>query len=199
MRYFTIFGKLLASTVLSFMLTISVANGQVEDHQGSLTPNQQTAIGVSLQDRSEDKFLNKDERKLSAEVERLKKKVTELQAERTPELIHERLTKEELRAESLQTRLLEVTEKQAGLQDRLTVIEQQLVPENIERMLAGVGTSRPEDARQAIHQRLTTQKQGIQSQLELLEQEQKRLEASLETADAAIERLRMQLREAAVL
>jgi hypothetical protein len=75
-------------------------------------------------------------------------------------------------------------------------LEEQLRPENLDRALAGVGSLHPEDAREALRRRLSSEKRRIQSQLDLLHQDHARLQSSLADSDAAIQRLRLRLMEA---
>jgi sugar-specific transcriptional regulator TrmB len=75
-------------------------------------------------------------------------------------------------------------------------IAQQLSPEAIERGLAGVGSVHPEEAREDTRRRLTSEKNRIQTQIDLLKQDQRRTQASLATTDAAIQRLKQKLLEA---
>ena len=88
------------------------------------------------------------------------------------------------RAASLRAQLVEVQAKQAELQARLQQIEEDLKPENIEHSLAGVGSTHPEELREARRRQLEIQKTSMQSQLEILAASRTRLETSIATADA---------------
>src|SRR6267142_2189011 len=120
-------------------------------------------------------------------VQQLRKKVIEIEKDRRLNVLRDVLTREEQRGEALQARLRETLERQIALQARLQQVDQELRPENIERMFVGVGLVRPEEARESVRRRLSVDKQGILAQLELLRQERARLQASLATADAAIQ------------
>ncbi len=72
---------------------------------------------------------------------------------------------------------------QAALQSRLTQLDEEIKPENIERSLAGVGSTHPEDLREARRRQLEIQRKGIQSQLDNLATTRARLEAAIATAD----------------
>ena len=89
------------------------------------------------------------------------------------------------RAANLRAQLIETQAKQAELQLRLQQLEEDLKPENIERSLAGVGSTHPEDLRAARRRQLEIQKKGVQSQLEVLTAGRTRLEAAIASADAA--------------
>lgn len=135
-------------------------------------------------------------RRLTADVEKLANRVSDLEKEGLFDVTRVLLVGEEQRAEALQTRLRESLERQFALQARMAQVDNQLRPENIERLLVGVGLIRPEEARDTIRRRLDLEKQGIIAQLELTRQERNRYQAALATADMIIQRLRLRLAEA---
>lgn len=140
--------------------------------------------------------LRKNVAQLSGENQLLKKRIADLERERSASAIQEQLEKEEQRGETLQHHLFEISEKEGPLSTRMDQINQQLSPDAIERSLSGVGSVHPEDAREDIRKRLTNEKTRIQSQLDLLKQDQRRTQTSLATTDAAIQRLKQKLAEA---
>ena len=140
--------------------------------------------------------LRKNVAQLTGENQRLKKRVADLERERLVTPIQEQLEKEEQRGEALQHHLFEIAEKEGPLSTRMDQIAQQLSPEAIERSLVGVGSLHPEDVREDIRRRLTNEKARIQTQLDLLKQDQRRTQASLAATDAAIQRLKQKLLEA---
>ena len=83
------------------------------------------------------------------------------------------------------------------LQTRLEQLDQQMRPENIERMFTGMGSVRPDADREMVRRRLVTERVGVMAQIDLIRQERARFQASLATADIAIQRLRLRLSEAA--
>ena len=87
--------------------------------------------------------------------------------------------------ESLRTQLQEVEAKQAELQSRARQLDEDLRPENIERSLAAVGSTHPEDLREQRRQQLEKEKQSVQSQLDQLAASHARLEAAIVTAEGA--------------
>src|SRR5229473_2706512 len=88
------------------------------------------------------------------------------------------------RAASLRAQLVETQAKQAELQTRLQQLEEELKPENIERSLAGVGSTHPEELREARRRQFEIEKKGVQIQLEVLTASRTSLEASIARADA---------------
>ena len=88
-------------------------------------------------------------------------------------------------AENLRAQLREVQAKEAQLQTRAKQIEENLKPENIERSLAGVGSTRPEELRELRRRQLNIEKASLRAQLEQLANQRSRLEADITTAEAA--------------
>ena len=87
------------------------------------------------------------------------------------------------RAADLRRQLSDVEAKQAELQAHLQQIEENLKPENIERSLAGVGSTRPEELREQRRRQLEIERTGVRSQLDLLASTHSRLEAAAVQAE----------------
>ena len=87
-------------------------------------------------------------------------------------------------AEKLRAHLLEVQGKEEALRMRAQQLEESLKPENIERSLAGVGSTRPEELRESRRRQLTIERDGVLAQLKILEASRQRLEAAIANADA---------------
>lgn len=79
--------------------------------------------------------------------------------------------------------LLELQGKQEELKSRAAQLEEALKPENIERSLAGVGSTRPEDLRETRRRQLTIERDSVLAQLKILETSRSRLEATLADAE----------------
>ena len=86
--------------------------------------------------------------------------------------------------EKLRAQLLEVQGKEQALRERLQQLEESLKPENIERSLAGVGSTRPEDLRESRRRQLTKERDGVLAQLQLAETSRQRLETAIAAAEA---------------
>jgi hypothetical protein len=140
--------------------------------------------------------LRQNVEQLNRENQRLKKRVADLERDRSVTTIQEQLEREEERGENLQQRLFAIAEKEAPLSARLDEINQLIKPEVIDKNLAGIGSVHPEQAREDVRKALTTEKARIQTQLDLLKQDQRRTQASLATTDVAIQRLKQKLSEA---
>ena len=87
-------------------------------------------------------------------------------------------------AEQLRAQLLDVQTKEEDLRARARQLDEALKPENIERSLAGVGSTKPEELRESRRRQLQIERDGIESQLKLLETSRTRLEAAIRDADA---------------
>lgn len=88
------------------------------------------------------------------------------------------------RADTLRLKLLDVQAKEAELQERARQLDEDLKPENIERSLAGIGSTRPEDLRERRRRQLQIEKDSLLTQLEHLAKTRTSLEAAIATADA---------------
>jgi cell division protein FtsB len=85
--------------------------------------------------------------------------------------------------EALRAQLLDVQAKEAELQARERQLEEDLKPENIERSLAGIGSTRPEELRESRRRQLTIERDGVRAQLKLVTASRERLEAVIRTAE----------------
>jgi hypothetical protein len=87
-------------------------------------------------------------------------------------------------AERLRAQLLEVQTKEDALRARAEYLDEALKPENIERSLAGIGSTKPEELREARRRTLQKQRDGVEAQLTVLETSRLRLESAILDADA---------------
>lgn len=85
--------------------------------------------------------------------------------------------------ERIKSQLFELQTKEEELQTRAAQLEEALKPENIERSLAGVGSTKPEALRELRRRQLTIERDGVLAQLKILETNRTRLEASLRDAE----------------
>ena len=87
------------------------------------------------------------------------------------------------RIEKLRQDLTEVQAKETELRARLEQLNNDLKPENIERSLAGIGSTHPEDLREHRRRMLTIEKDGVLAQLKTLEEQRVSLETSIAAAE----------------
>jgi hypothetical protein len=88
------------------------------------------------------------------------------------------------KAANLRAQLAEIEKKQAELQTRLQNLEESLRPENIESRLAGVGSTHPEDLREQRRRQLEIERNGVRTQIDLLNTSHSRLQTAIANADA---------------
>lgn len=132
---------------------------------------------------------------LSNQVDRLTDKLSQMQEDDRYQLDMERLTRAEQRAEQIRAQLIDTQSKMADLESRLEQVEYALKPENIERVTVGMGTLRPEEARESRKKQLESEKSRIQAQLKILETSKSRLEVSVANADMEVDNLRAKMQQ----
>ena len=94
-------------------------------------------------------------------------------------------TDREASVSTLKQQLLDLEAKETQLRMRLEELNEQLKPESIERELAGIGSVHPEELREHRRKLLTIERNGLQTQLDLLEEDRARIEAAIATAEMA--------------
>ena len=87
-------------------------------------------------------------------------------------------------ADQLRLQLLDTQAKEAELQARERQLDEDLKPENIERSLAGIGSTKPEDLRELRRRQLNTERESVRAQLKIVATSRERLESLIRTADA---------------
>jgi chromosome segregation ATPase len=168
---------------------ISTADGtETEQTAEPGTPKKSTTKAGSSSE------MQKTINQLSNQVDRLSDKLTQMQQGDRTLIDMERLTRAEVRAESLRAQQVEVEGKLADAQSKLELIEYQLRPENIEHA-SGYGTVHPEEAREARRRQLENEKARMQAQVKILETSRTRLETALVTADAEVDSLRRKIEQ----
>lgn len=105
----------------------------------------------------------------------------------------ELLSRVEQRAEILRKQLFELTEKETYYKIRLTQLDEDLRPENIERALASIGTTRTVEMRDTRRRVLENEKRGVQSLLTQMTPSRIRLEDDVTEADQMVLKLRQRL------
>jgi hypothetical protein len=86
-------------------------------------------------------------------------------------------------AEDLRAQLLDVQAKESELQARARQLDEDLKPENLERSLAGIGSTRPEELREMRRRQLNIERERVQAQLKLLATSRERLESVIRVAE----------------
>ena len=96
----------------------------------------------------------------------------------------------EQRAEALRSQLRDIEAKESELQVRLRQLEEDLLPENIQRSVALIGTTRPEELRARRREQLERERDGVRRQLEDLAGSRARLESGITRLEAEADRAR---------
>lgn len=87
------------------------------------------------------------------------------------------------RLERLRQELTEVQMKETELRARLEQLNEAIKPENIERSLAGIGSTRPEELREHRRKMLTIERDGVAKQLQRHEERRMTLETAIAIAE----------------
>ena len=85
----------------------------------------------------------------------------------------------------LRAQLADVQAKENELQARARQLDEALKPENIERSLAGIGSTKPEELREHRRRQLSIEREGVSKQLSLLATSHERLESAIRNAESA--------------
>ena len=83
----------------------------------------------------------------------------------------------------LRAQLVELQAREAELQARSRQLDEDMKPENIERSLAGVGSTRPEELREQVRRELSIQRESVGAQLKIITASRERLESVIRTAE----------------
>jgi hypothetical protein len=87
-------------------------------------------------------------------------------------------------AAKLRLQFIDVQTMEGELRTRLQQLDEDLKPENIERSLAGIGSTKPEELRDQRRRQLTIERNGVLAQLKTLEASKANLESAIATADS---------------
>jgi chromosome segregation ATPase len=145
----------------------------------------------------EEKIVQLEKRiaQLTAEVARLRAELAKLEKYKQIDYTRDLMIKEEDRIRSLQSDLNDIAAKETALNKRLDEIERDQRPDRIERSMAAVGSTHPEQEREAIMTKLSNEKRQIQSQLETLRATRARIPGLIANAENSIARLKQRLAE----
>ncbi|HEY3103754.1 MAG TPA: hypothetical protein VGJ69_09175, partial [Pyrinomonadaceae bacterium] len=162
-----------------------------EANANSNTSTEETSATPTTSDDPE--AMKKTIRDLSTQVNQLTGKINSMEQSQRTLVDLERLSRAEQRSADLWKQLREVEAQQADLQSRAEEIDYALKPENIDRAVAGYGSTHPEEVREQRRKQLENEKLRIQKQLDQLAANHARLETAIAGADAEVERLKKRL------
>jgi septal ring factor EnvC (AmiA/AmiB activator) len=168
----------------------SNSSGDTSNTVDPNTTDTQPARSVTDQDPE---GMKKTIRTLSTQVDKLSDKLSQMEENQRSLVDLERLSRAEARSTALRAELRDVQSKEADLQAKAEDTDYALKPENIERSVAGYGTTHPEELRDQRRRQLENEKARLRKQLDQLASSHTRLEEAIATADAEVERLRKKL------
>lgn len=99
----------------------------------------------------------------------------------------------EERAEVLRKQLIELIEKETSYRTRLTQMDEDMRPENIDRSMAGIGGTRTAEMRDTRRRSLDSERKGVESLLAITSQSRIRLEEDVKQADLLVAKFRQRL------
>jgi len=105
----------------------------------------------------------------------------------------ELLARAEERVGILRKQLIESIEKETAYKSRLAQMDEEVRPENIERSMSGVGTTRTAEIREVRRRSLEIEKRGLENLLNLNTQSRGRLEDDVRQAESLVSRIRQRL------
>lgn len=178
--------------VIAAFFTVAMAVHAQEAAPKNDQPPAQTTT-TSLDEELEK--LRKRLAQLSAEVERMRAEIARLDKYRQIDYTRDQITKEEDRIRVSQKELVDLSAREAPLRKRLDEIETQQQPDRIERSLAGVGSTRPEEVRDSVSRQLSIEKRQIQAQLDTIQASRMRSQSFITNAEESIARLKRRLSE----
>ena len=103
------------------------------------------------------------------------------------------LTHTEERAEVLRKQLIELIEKETAYRTRMTQMDEDMRPENIERSMAGIGGTRTAEMRDTRRRSLDSERKGLETLLSITAQSRIRLEEDVRQADLLVAKFRQRL------
>ena len=174
------------------LLVVAAVPAFAQTPQNAVTDpltNEVTALRKSVQTLSNrlqtisDELLGPEKKNQDKEADTLKRISMNL----------ELLTHAEQRAEILRRQLIDLIEKETSYKSRLTQMDEDLRPENIERSMAGIGSTRAPEMRDTRGRVLQNEKRGIESVLAVTSQSRIRLEEDVRQADQLVTKLRLRL------
>lgn len=159
-----------------------------------LSTNLETAIKAA--DVAEP--VNNSDRIIAELTERIKalespKKVDYDQKQKRLALNLEILTKAEQRVESLRKQSFEMLDKEMLIKTKLEQIENDLRPESIDRSIAFIGSTRPEELRSARKKNLESERTNQQTLLTEIQRTRANLDLNVQKAELLVEKLRSKL------
>lgn len=170
----------------------SLENTNLNNSGDNSTSNENSNSAVP-QPTEDPESMKKTIRTLSNQVDKLNDKLNQMEESQRSLVDLERLSRAEQRSSQLRAEQRDVQAKIGELEVRQEEVEFALKPENVERATAVYGTTRPEELRAQRRKQLETERERVTRQLEQLRAGELRLQQSIATSDAEVERLQKKL------
>jgi hypothetical protein len=189
------------------LVTHSFAQNVDRRQPGATPPNDDASVSHPANPNSVEAVVNeigllrKSVQSLNTRLREISEKLPALDAkpagandqQRSVALSLELLSRAEERAGILRKQLIELIEKETTYKSRLAQIDEDARPENVERALSGVGTTRTAELREVRRRSLDIEKRGLESLLGISTQTRSRLEEDVRQADSLVSRIRQRL------
>ena len=168
-------------------------NSNTNSSDNSAAPNANANANVNASQSEDPESMKRTIRTLSNQVDKLNDKLNDMQASQQSMVDLERLSRAEQRSSQLRTELRDVQSKRADLEARRDQLDNDLKPENIERVVAGYGTTRPEELRAQRKKQLENDRNRTQQQIDQLTASESRIQQAIATSDVEVDRLQKKL------
>lgn len=173
-----------------------VENLNSNSSENSATENSNSNSNSNSSQPEDPESMKRTIRTLSNQVDKLSDKLSEMQASQQSMADLERLSRAEQRSSQLRTELREVLAKKVDLEIHLEQVENDLKPENIERAVAGYGTTKPEQLREQRKKSLENDRTRTRTQIDQLAASESRIQQAIATSDVEVDRLQKKLEAA---
>ena len=170
-----------------------IDNSNTNSSDNSAVPNANANANVNASQSEDPESMKRTIRTLSNQVDKLNDKLNDMQASQQSMVDLERLSRAEQRSSQLRTELRDVQSKRADLEARRDQLDNDLKPENIERVVAGYGTTRPEELRAQRKKQLENDRNRTQQQIDQLTASESRIQQAIATSDVEVDRLQKKL------
>ncbi|MBA3334212.1 MAG: hypothetical protein H0T08_01240 [Acidobacteria bacterium] len=181
---------------LLFVLVLISSNQQVAQIKTPVAPPEQSiqtvnpAENISAELTKVSRSLQTFNKNFNAFLERLPQGVKFSEKQQNLLLAFEILNRAEQRLEILQKFQIDLTERQAVIKNRVAQIERDVTPENVDRNVAFLGTTKTEEIRQSHRRALEAEKNSFRQILAEIEQNLSETSSELRQASLFVKRLR---------
>jgi predicted nucleic acid-binding Zn-ribbon protein len=172
---------------------VSTADQTTSNTTSRTNSNQRPKPANPTTTESDSETLRRTITDLSGQLNKLNDKLNQVEEQQRSLVDIERLNRAEQRGEGFRAQLRDVQQKETDIQGQLDQLEYALQPDNIERAVGMMGTTRPEEVREQRRRQLEGQRTKVKAQYDQLEQSRVRLEAAIATADQEVDTLRAKI------